>query len=136
MTKLYNLEYNFEGCETNDYHQILLILTDEDIACDVLASITTGENSTDEEEEEQPLSKSKLSNAREALDVFMGIIDSTSEPELQPFYRHFKTAREIIVRKQHQKFSQKKIEHFFKRVSAAAGGFYQFYSYSTCFSFT
>ncbi|KAK9703454.1 hypothetical protein QE152_g29329 [Popillia japonica] len=80
------VEYNFEGCETNDYHQILLaageieptvedihewldredgdpgyqIQTDEDIACDVLASITTGENSTDEEEEEQPLSKSKL----------------------------------------------------------------------------
>nr|CAD7432459.1 unnamed protein product [Timema monikensis] len=70
------------------------IQTGEKIAPDVLSPTTTNQNT--DEEELQPLSKSKLSSAREALYILIGVIDLTSDPELQPFYRHFRTACEII----------------------------------------
>nr|CAD7393639.1 unnamed protein product [Timema cristinae] len=108
------------GCEVSDYLQTLLeagetgpteenirewlngenggpgyqIQTGEKIAPDVLSPTTTNQNT--DEEELQPLSKSKLSSAREALYILIGVIDLTSDPELQPFYRHFRTACEII----------------------------------------
>nr|CAD7447587.1 unnamed protein product [Timema bartmani] len=68
------------------------IQTEEEIAHNVLSPTTTDQN-TENEEELQPLSKSKLSSAREALDIIIGFIDWTSDPEIQPFYRHFRTAR-------------------------------------------
>nr|CAD7199574.1 unnamed protein product [Timema douglasi] len=82
------------------------------------SGVVVRDQNTDNEEELQPLSKSKLSSAHEALDILIGVIDLTSDPELQPFYGHFRTAREIIVRKQHQKYSQKKIDSVFKPTSA------------------
>nr|CAD7439246.1 unnamed protein product [Timema bartmani] len=68
------------------------IRTEEEIVRDVLSSTFTDQN-TGNEEELQPLSKSKLSSAREALDVLIGVINLTSDPELHTFYRHFRTAQ-------------------------------------------
>lgn len=94
------------------------ILTEEEIACDVASSFTADDD-TDEEELE-PLSRPKLASARDALDTLINIIDSTADAELQPYYQHFRSAREIVIRKQHQKSTQLKIDSFFKVAPSSA----------------
>ncbi|XP_063242496.1 leucine-rich repeat-containing protein 49 [Bacillus rossius redtenbacheri] len=65
--------------------------TEEDIAQDVLSPTTTQQD-TDEEDELELLSKQNISSARQALHTLINIVDSTSDADLQSYYRHFRAA--------------------------------------------
>ncbi|XP_063226872.1 tigger transposable element-derived protein 7-like [Bacillus rossius redtenbacheri] len=87
--------------------------TEEEIAQYVLSPTTTQQD-TDKEDELGPLSKQDLSSARQALDTLINIVDSTSDADLQSYYRHFRAAQELVISKQQHKTVQKKIDSFFK----------------------
>nr|CAD7397801.1 unnamed protein product [Timema cristinae] len=86
-----DVEHSFEGCEVIDYHQTLLEDGSEKKITRYVPCPTTTDQNTNEEEELQPLSTSKLTSACEALGILFGIIDSTSNPKSQPFYKHLRT---------------------------------------------
>ncbi|KAF2353176.1 DDE superfamily endonuclease domain [Trinorchestia longiramus] len=134
------VEYDFEGFEARDFHRILRragegkvskddvrtwlddtesdpgfqVMTEEEIAHDVLAG-DNRDDSSDEGEDDEPLpTKPKLSVVRESLDNLISYIDLSPESEIQQYYPHFRTFREIIIHKQHQSGKQLKLNSFFK----------------------
>ena len=122
-----DVEYDFEGFETNEFHCVFRrageevsledvrewieetegdpghhVMTDEEIAEDVLKGDTI------EEEEEDGGKESdvripKLSEARGALDSIITSIDLSADEESNQYYPRFKVFRDTIIRKQHKR---------------------------------
>lgn len=94
------------------------ILSETEIAEEVMQN----NNETDKEDEEEAeydmpvVSKTKLSDLRSYLDEVITYIDSSNDPQIQPYYSHFRSFREIIINKQYSNRKQWKIDAFFKQI--------------------
>lgn len=135
-----DVDYDFEGLEATDFHRILQragerdvseedvrtwledtegdsgyqIMTEELIADEVLVGDTSV---TDDEEEDEPLpAKPKLSLVRDSLDTIISYIDLSSDSDVQLYYPHLRALQEVIIKKQHQRGRQTKLDAFFKPV--------------------
>ena len=136
-----DVEYDFEGFETNEFYRVCRrageevsledvrerlsktegdpghhVMTDEEIAEDVLKGDTI------EEEEEDGGKESdvripKLSKVRGALDSIITYIDLIADEESTQYYFHFRAFRDMIIKKQHKGGKQLKIHSFFKPVA-------------------
>ncbi|KAG7154916.1 Tigger transposable element-derived protein 7-like 61 [Homarus americanus] len=128
---LYNVEveYDFEGFEARDFHRILQragendvteddirnwlentegdpgyqVLTKEEIADEVLVGDS---RDSEDEEDDEPLPKPKLSVIREFIDNVISYIELSAETDVQMFN----------ITKQHQQGKQLKLDSFFKPV--------------------
>jgi transposase-like protein len=97
-----------EFMRNRGYH----IMADEEIAEEVLA----GDDEVDSDEEigQTPVKESKLSLILESLDNIINYIDASNEPGVQPYYEHFCTFREIIIRKHYGQGTQLTVDSFFR----------------------
>ena len=94
------------------------VMTDEEIAEDVLKGDTI-EEEEDDEGKESDVRIPKLSEVRGALDSIITYIDLTADEESNQYYPHFRAFRDMIIRKQHKQGKQLKIHSFFKPVATA-----------------
>jgi hypothetical protein len=62
-----------------------------------MARDKTKEESDNDEEEGPPTCKIKLSELRSHLDYLITFINSSSDPEVQPYHSHFRASRKIII---------------------------------------
>jgi hypothetical protein len=60
---------------------------------------TDNKESDDDEEEGPPIWKIKLSELKSHYDDLIPFMNSSSEPEFQPYYSHFWVLTEIIIQK-------------------------------------
>ena len=120
-----DVAYDFKGFEPKDFHHVRRrageevslddlrewleeteddsghhVMTDEEIAEDVLKGDTI------EEEEEDG---GKEVDVRGALDSIITYIDLTADEESNHYYPHFRAFRDMIIRKQHKQGKQLKI---------------------------
>lgn len=131
---LYNVdaEYDFEGLEVRDFHCILqrageTEVTEDDVSTwledtegdpgykvlpedEIVNEVLIGDNrdNSDDDDKKTVDNKPKLSTVRDSIDTIISYIDLSSQPDVQPYYEHFKAFREIIVKKQHQQGKQMK----------------------------
>jgi predicted DNA-binding protein YlxM (UPF0122 family) len=88
------------------------ITADEEIAQEVLAG--DEEEGSDEEIRQTPVKIPKLSLILESLDNIISYIDMSNEPGVQPYYEHFCTFREIIIKKQYGQGTEVSLNSFFR----------------------
>jgi hypothetical protein len=67
-------------------------------------------------EEGPPIFKIKLFELRSHFDDLITYIDSSSDPEVQPYYSYFRALGEIIIRKD-QTSETVEVDGFFKPIS-------------------
>ncbi|KAG7167541.1 uncharacterized protein LOC121868385 [Homarus americanus] len=75
--------------------------------------------SSDEDELPVKIPRVKLSVVRESLDTILTYIDSTSSPQIQDYYEHLRTLRELIIREQHNAWEQLKMDSSVKPVTGS-----------------
>jgi hypothetical protein len=88
------------------------IMADEEISEEVHAG--DEEDGSDEEIRQTSVKIPKLSLILESLDNIISYIDMSNEPGVQPYYEHFCTFREIILRKQYGQGTQLTLNSFFR----------------------
>lgn len=97
-----------EFVRSPDYH----IMADEEIAEEVLAG--DEEENSDEEMGQTSVKRPKLSLILESLDNIISYIDISNEPGIQPYYEHFCTFREIVIKKLYEQGTQLPLDSFFR----------------------
>jgi hypothetical protein len=95
------------------------VMTEREIAEEVLAHDKTNEERDDEEEEEEwpPICKIKKCELRSHLEDLITFIDSSCDLEVQSYYSHSRAFREIIIRKHQTSKTQRTSDAFFKPIS-------------------
>lgn len=100
--------------EENDADPGYQILSAEEIA-DSVVNPDPDESSSEGEEEVVAPVRPKMSDVREALDTLITFVDLDSNPEVQAYYEHLRTLREVIIRQQYQRGKQLKLDQYLKR---------------------
>lgn len=72
-------------------------MTEEEIAEGYPAGETQEEDSEENDEEEVPVIKPKLSVVRGHIDFIINYIDISTDREVQAYYEYFRAFREIII---------------------------------------
>jgi hypothetical protein len=88
---------------------------EEETTQDVSAAVYEEQHS----EEEKTTDTNNLSEVRDDLDKSVNFISVTADKEIQPYYQHLKTMREIVIRKQQHIFTQLKMDMYLKTASAS-----------------
>ncbi|KAG7172736.1 Tigger transposable element-derived protein 7-like 55 [Homarus americanus] len=145
------LEPNFEGFKVMDFHQILHLGGEKNITMenvetwleenggdpgyrmllaeeitDAARAVDKEDGDTESSDEEESCVKMptiKLSFVQESVDNFLTNIDTTSCPQMHLYYEHFRTSRELIIRKQYNTGKQLKLDSSFKSVTCAPPAF-------------
>ena len=104
----------FEWLEADEGDPGYHIMTESEIADEVL--IKESENESEDSEEESIPPKMKLSTVRSHLDDVISFIDDSADSEMQYITRTF-AILELIIKKQQSSKIQTKIDSFFKPVS-------------------
>ncbi|KAK4328333.1 hypothetical protein Pmani_001254 [Petrolisthes manimaculis] len=81
--------------------------------------LMAGEGSSSDKVEEVAI-KPKLSRVRESLDVLINYVDLCDSSNIQGYYEHLRTLRELVIREQYQRVKQSKLDTFFKRKTPEA----------------
>jgi hypothetical protein len=92
------------------------LLTDKEIAADVIKNSAMEEESDNELDELQgsTIKKKLLSFARDSTDAVINYVDSSTNKKLQEYYEHLRTMTEILIKEQQQRSVQTKLDTFFK----------------------
>ena len=75
------------------------------------------EEGSDNELDESILSTMKkkfLSCAKDGTDVVISYVGSSTNRELQTYYEHLRTVREILIKQQHERFVSTELDSLFK----------------------
>jgi hypothetical protein len=94
------------------------IMTEEEITKHISAAAYE-EQGSEEEKEEETADTNNLSEVRDALEKVVNFISVTADKEMQPYYQHLRTLREIVICKQQHRFTQLKMDMFLKTASAS-----------------
>ena len=92
--------------EENDSDHVYQVLSTEEIAESVLAGDQPGKSSSDSEDE--VVVRLRMSQVRDCTDTLIQYADATNDRDIQGFYEHFRTLRELIIQQQHQRSKQLK----------------------------
>jgi hypothetical protein len=93
------------------------VMTEEEITTDVSAGACE-EQGSEEETEEETTGTHNLSEVRDALGKVVNFISVTANKEVQLWYQHFWTIRELVVCTQQNRFTQLKMDVFHKTAFA------------------
>ena len=89
-------------------------LTEEKIASSVVMASALEEGS-DNELHEFTIKKKLLSCARNSVDAVISYVGSSTNRELQAYFEHLSTVREILIKGQQQMSVHAKLDGFLKR---------------------
>jgi hypothetical protein len=82
----------------------------------VIKDSATEEESYNEldEVQESTIKKKLLSSTRDGIDAVINYVDSSTYKNLQEYYEHLRTVREILIKEHQQRSVQAKLDSFFK----------------------
>jgi hypothetical protein len=72
------------------------------------------EEESDNDLQESTFKKKLLSSTRGSSDAVINYVDSSTNQNLQEYYEHLRTVREILIKEQQQRSVQTKLDSFFK----------------------
>ena len=58
--------------------------------------------------------RQQMSQVRDYIDTLIQYVDGTNDLDIQGFYEHLRTIRELIIRQQYQRGRQLMLDSFFK----------------------
>ncbi|KAK4329010.1 hypothetical protein Pmani_000611 [Petrolisthes manimaculis] len=90
------------------------VLSTEEIAEAVLVGKQSDDSRSSDEEKEVAI-KPKMSLVRESIDILLNYVDLCDNYNIQGYYEHLRTLRELVIREQHKRGKQTKLDTFFKR---------------------
>ena len=112
ITKLYfelerevSLDNVENRLEENDFGPGYRILSTEKIAESVLAGDQSGESCCSDLEDEVVV-RQRMSQVRDSIDTLIQYVDATNYRDIQGFYEHIRTLRELVIRQQYQHSNQ------------------------------
>jgi hypothetical protein len=89
-------------------------LTEEEIASSVVMASAVEEGSDIELNEPQEFTIKLLSSARDSVDAVISYLGSSTNRELQAYYEHLSTVREILINGQRQGSVYTELDGFLK----------------------
>ena len=95
-------------------HQVMTI--------DEIADSVTGEPVQDEsnsELEEEVIARPKMAHVRESIDTLLNFVDVAKDKQIQGYYHHLRTLRELIIRHQYKGLKQIRLDKFFTPPSSS-----------------
>ncbi|KAK4308671.1 hypothetical protein Pmani_019642 [Petrolisthes manimaculis] len=90
------------------------VLSTEEIAEAVLVGKQSNDSRSSDEKKEVAI-KPKMSLVRESIDILLNYVDLCDNYNIQGYYEHLRTLRELVIREQHKRGKQTKLDAFFKR---------------------
>ena len=136
-------ELDFEGFEPKDFHRVFQVcgewevsledvenrLDDSDadpghqvMTIDEIADSVTDEPVQDEnnsESEEEVVTRSKMAHVCESIDTLLNFVDVAEDKQIQGYYHHLRTLRELIIRYQYKVLKQIRLDKFFTPPSSS-----------------
>ena len=104
--------------EENDSDPGYQVFSTEEIAESALACDQAGESSSSDSEDEVVV-RPIMSQVRDCIDTLIQNGDETNDRDIQGFYEHLRTLRELIIRQRYQRGKQLKLDSFFKSKPAS-----------------
>ena len=131
-------DIDFEGFEPKDFHRVFQVwgerevlledvenwLDDSDadpghqvMTIDEIAEPVQDESNS--ESEEEVITRPKMAHVRESFDVLLNFVYVAEDEQIQGYYHHLRTLRELIIRHQYKGLKQIRLDKFFTSPSSS-----------------
>ena len=114
---LEDVENWLEESDADPGHQVLTI---DEIADSVTEEAR--EESSSSESEEEVVPRPKMAHVRESIDTLLQFVDGVDDKQIQGYYHHLRTLRELIIWHQYKGLKQIRLDKFIKPAPASQPG--------------
>ena len=77
------------------------------------------EDDSNSESKEEVVTRPKMAHVRESIDTLLQFVDGVEDKQIQGYYHHLRTLRELIIRHQYKELKQIHLDIFFMPASAS-----------------